>query len=109
MEKWAANTQGRLYRRFIEAGIASPPEHPLAQAIEGWLLGSLEFVERIKRQVESPGYHDEVPTARRIAGVPLQKVLESTAAHYGVVARKRSPSLPANIVTPQALKSQTRA
>lgn len=72
------------YRRFVEAGLAKPPANPLAEAVEGWLLGSQEFVERMKRLVKSPRHEDEVPTVRRISGVSLDKVLRSTAAHYGV-------------------------
>jgi REP element-mobilizing transposase RayT len=85
------------YRRFVEAGVAAPPENPFATAVEGWLLGSQEFIERIKRQVKPPKYRDEVPIARRIAGLPLKDVLEQTAAHYGVTlssfAGKRSGQL----------------
>lgn len=89
------------YRRFVEAGVASPPENPLAGATEGWLLGSQEFVERVKRRVRSPKYRDEVPAARRIAGLPLQAVLERTATHYGVTvssfAGKRTGQLSRDI------------
>jgi len=85
------------YRRFVEAGVTAPPENPLAAAVEGWLLGSQEFIERIKRRVKSPKYGDEVPAARRIAGLPLNDVLEQTAAHYGVAvssfASKRTGQL----------------
>jgi hypothetical protein len=36
------------YRRFVEAGLAEPPENPLRHAVHGWLLGSKEFVDRIR-------------------------------------------------------------
>jgi hypothetical protein len=72
------------YRRFVDAGIDHPPQNPFATAIEGWLVGSQQFVERIKRLMKSPKYRDEVPMARRLAGVPLAEVLEQTAEHYGI-------------------------
>ncbi len=82
------------YRRFVDAGMDQPTENPFATAIEGWLVGSQQFVERIKRLMKSPTHGDEVPTARRLAGVRLSDVLEQTAEYYGVdvasFARKHS-------------------
>ncbi len=72
------------YRRFVDAGVDHPPENPLATAIEGWLLGSQEFVARMKHLVKSPKYGDEVPAARRLAGISLSEVLKQTADHFGV-------------------------
>ena len=75
------------YRRFVEAGIDEPPQNPLAAAAEGWLLGSSKFVERVKGRIKSPKYRDEVPTARRLSGIPMAKVLKKTASHYKVPVR----------------------
>ncbi len=36
------------YRRFVEAGIDTPPENPLLKATGGWRLGGQAFVERVK-------------------------------------------------------------
>ena len=68
----------------VDAGVNRPPENPLASASEGWLLGSAEFAERIKRLMKLPKYCDEVPAARRLQGVLLSVVLEETADHFGV-------------------------
>ncbi len=79
----------------MEAGIDDPPQNPLAVAVEGGLLGSSKFVERIKRRITSPKYRDEVPSARRLSGIPLAEVLKKTAGYYNVpvssLARKHSP------------------
>ena len=40
------------YRRFVEAGLAKPPQNPLRPAVHGWLVGSQGFVDRIR--VASP-------------------------------------------------------
>lgn len=32
------------YRRFVEQGLADPPANPFRDAVDGWLLGSKEFV-----------------------------------------------------------------
>ena len=53
----------------VDAGVNRPPENPLASASEGWLLGSAEFAERIKRLMKLPKYCDEVPAARRLQSV----------------------------------------
>jgi len=42
----------RSYGRFVRAGVASPPRSPFAQAVGGLLLGSGEFVERIRRRLK---------------------------------------------------------
>ena len=51
------------YRRFVAAGVAQPPESPLAAMVDQWLLGSSPFVERIRRRARDPTYRDEVPHA----------------------------------------------
>ncbi|MBN1854122.1 MAG: transposase [Pirellulales bacterium] len=72
------------YRRFVLSGLENPHENPLAAAVDGWLLGSREFVERIKRLAKEPTHHDEVPLARRLRGIPLVDVLLATASHFEV-------------------------
>ena len=75
----------------------------------GRFLGNQEFVERIKRAVKSPKFQDEVPTARRIAAIPLHEVLKKTAAHYCVdtasFARKRSKARSRDVATWLARRS----
>ena len=74
--------------------VGDPPPNPLDTAVEGWLLGSSKFVDRIKRKIKSPKYQDEVPRARRLSGIALAEVLKKTAVHYNVpvssFARKHS-------------------
>ena len=41
-------SQARLaYKRFVEAGMSDPPANPLDNAVNGWILGSPQFVEQI--------------------------------------------------------------
>ena len=72
------------YRRFVEAGLAEPPENPLAKAVQGWLLGSAAFVQRIREQLEGPVHEDQVPAARRLRNVDPERVLDVVAGHYGI-------------------------
>jgi chromosomal replication initiation ATPase DnaA len=66
--------------------------------LEGWLLGSSKFVERIKRQLQTPKHPDEVPIARRLKSLSIREVLDATARRYCVDAASfaakynRSPS-----------------
>ena len=72
------------YRRFVQSGIRQPPTSPFADAVDGWLLGSQAFVDRIKQLVNEPKHEDEVPQARRLRNLPLETVLEAVAHHFEV-------------------------
>jgi putative transposase len=73
------------YRRFVEAGLVMPQENPLQRAAHGWIVGSPEFVDRVRSQVSPPRYPDEVPASRRLAAIDPETVLAAAAEHYGVV------------------------
>ena len=72
------------YRRYVEAGLAEPPENPLHKAVHGWLLGSAAFVQRMRDQMKQPAHEDQVPAGRQLRNVDPQRVLDAVAAHYGV-------------------------
>ena len=88
LNAWQGERGGKnpeaAYRRFVNVGVDKPPERPFDQAVDGWLLGGTEFVERIKRTLKAPTYQDEVPAARRLAGLPLTDVLKVIADEFGV-------------------------
>ena len=46
------------YRRFVAAGLTTPPAPPWAEARHGWLLGSERFLDRFL-----PRARDQAPTA----------------------------------------------
>ncbi len=46
---------GDRYRAFIEQGIQQHVVSPFADAIDGWILGSQEFAERIRQQLQPEG------------------------------------------------------
>lgn len=85
------------YRRFVEAGVVEPPENPLRDAAYGWLLGSQEFVERMRERLRRPRHEDEVPAARRLACVDPKEVLSAVCRYYGIsgedLRRRRSGHL----------------
>jgi hypothetical protein len=72
------------YRRFVEAGLVAPPENPFNRAAQGWLLGSQNFVDRVRSLMSGPKHRDEVPAARRLAELDPKTVLAAVAAYYGM-------------------------
>lgn len=71
------------YRRFVEAGLAEPPANPFQEAAHGWLLGSQQFIDRIKRLMKEPQHPDEVPSARRLGNLPMAAVIGAVADYFG--------------------------
>jgi len=53
LNAWQAEMGGsnseRAYRNFVESGIEKPPENLWKAALEGWLLGSEAFLNRMKK------------------------------------------------------------
>jgi putative transposase len=72
------------YRRFVEAGLAAPKENPLRHAVHGWLVGSEEFVDWIRSQIQQPRHQDEVPESRHLAGLDSRTVIAAVAEYYGI-------------------------
>ena len=72
------------YRRFVEAGVTEPPENPFRDAADGWLLGTQRFVDRMRDRMNQPSHLDEVPSARRLANLEPETVLDAVADYYGV-------------------------
>lgn len=100
------------YRRFVEEGIQRPPENPFRDAAFGWLLGSEEFVERIREAMRLPKHRDEVPAACRLAGRRLDDVLVAVADHYRVTTadlRSRQSGLVARDVAAWLARRLTTA
>lgn len=99
------------YRRFVDAGISDPPKNPLAEAVNGWILGCEEFVNRIKRQVTSPTYQDEVPAWRPLDSLSVDDVLDATASHFDAsresFRRKRSGEVSRDIAAWVARRTTT--
>jgi hypothetical protein len=72
----------RSYRRFVEAGLADPPANPLAEAREGWVLGSKAFLKRVKQRMAAPAQMDQVPRARRLMSLDAEKVIIADGKYY---------------------------
>ncbi len=81
----------RAYRRFVESGLTEPPIkppiNPFSAAVEGFLLGSQVFVDRIKRLVKAPSHPDQVPQARKLLR-RRREAIAAVANYYGVSPRE---------------------
>ena len=82
------------YRRFVDGGVDKPFQNPLARAIDGWLVGSRQFAQRIKNRMKSPQYADEVPAARRLNSIPLSEEVEEVLENPDGVETSRSSGRP---------------
>lgn len=70
------------YRRFVESGLETPPSNLLDDALEGWLLGSDTFLQKIKRLLIKPQHVDQTPKARRLTSLDANQVIATVAAYF---------------------------
>ena len=83
---WQGEMEGknseRAYRRFVDSGLESPPSNPLDDALEGWLLGSEAFLQKIKKIFTKPQHIDQTPKARRLTSFDANHVIAIVAAYF---------------------------
>jgi putative transposase len=74
-ELGGTESRARLaYKRFVDAGLTHPPPSPLDAAVDGWILGSEQFVAQCRKWQEK--------TESRTGTVSLQQVLEAVAMAF---------------------------
>jgi hypothetical protein len=69
------------YRRFVEAGVARPPDNPLRIAVDGWMLGGPAFVERMRALVQTDNDGPGAPTT-------LEELIEVTCRTFRLSAEQ---------------------
>jgi putative transposase len=73
------------YRRFVEAGLREPPKSPLAAAVGGMFLGSVEWVDWWRRRLAAEPVREDVPLQRELAWRPtLEDVAGAVSEAFGV-------------------------
>ena len=90
------------YRRFVAAGLTTPPAPPWAEARHGWLLGSERFLDRLRQRLGDQTHRDLRRERRLLRGLDLARVIEAVCSRYGVnrgqlaarSAPARRPALP---------------
>jgi len=74
----------RAYRRFVQQGIEDPPSSPFEHALQGWILGSQAFADRLRSLLPGHDEQQEVPRDRRLRCLDISLVWSAVARHYGV-------------------------
>jgi putative transposase len=75
----------RRYGRFLRAGLEEPPRSPFAEAVGGLIVGTSEFVGRIRRLIEDMPDDQEIPQRKQVRRRPeLATIAAAVAAHFGV-------------------------
>lgn len=115
LEAWqgamGGSNTGRAYCKFVESGIEEPPVNPLTAALEGWLLGSKSFLERMKRLVSKQKQMDQVPRARSLSSLNATEVISIVAQYFGtsveLFKKRRKVSLERDIAAWMAHRRTT--
>jgi len=85
------------YRRFTEQGLIEPPPSPFRAAFGGWVLGSSEFVDRLRNLAGPVAADPPPPEARRLSGLDPERICTAVSARYGLdptaMANRRDPHL----------------
>ena len=88
LDAWQGSLGGQdpaaAYRRFVQQGVELPPVSPFQQPAHGWLLGSQAFVDKIRREIKSPRFADEVPRVRTLEAVDFPTVFAAVSDYYQV-------------------------
>ncbi|MBI4620300.1 MAG: transposase [Desulfobacterales bacterium] len=76
----------RKYERFVEEGLSKEVENPLERGKGHGVVGSIEFMERIKQRfLSAPVQSRELPAVRKILGqVEPEKIIRVTCKEMGV-------------------------
>ena len=76
----------KAYRRFVESGVTNPPDNPLKEAFEGWLLGGEKFLGQIKRLISASGNGSGSCSAKLLCSLTPQGVIAVVAKFFSVDA-----------------------
>ena len=74
----------------MEQGIEQPPCSPFDSALQGWILGSQAFADRLRNLLTGDQAQPEIPADRVLRRVDLTLVWEATQEHYDLNAEALS-------------------
>ncbi len=87
-----ASLARRRYGRFLRAGVEDPPSSPFEDAAGGLLLGSTEFVDRVRRMLGERREDQDVPQLRQLQPRPaLETIKVKVAVEFAVDPGNWSP------------------
>lgn len=65
------------YRQYVEAALGQPVASPFEQAIDGWILGSESFADRVRQWITPPTRRPDAKRARRKAALRREDVAKT--------------------------------
>ena len=85
---WNGDHGGRdarqAYVRFVERGLADPPPWPFRDAFGGWVLGSEQFLARLRSLASSLQSDPPVAEARQLCGLDPKRIFDAIKSFYGL-------------------------
>jgi REP element-mobilizing transposase RayT len=88
LSAWSGEYGGRdpaaAYVRFVQAGLTESVASPFREAFGGWILGSAEFVQRVRDRAGGVASDPPLPEARQLAGLDPDDVCAAVAGYYGL-------------------------
>jgi alkanesulfonate monooxygenase SsuD/methylene tetrahydromethanopterin reductase-like flavin-dependent oxidoreductase (luciferase family) len=85
----------REYVRFVERGLDNPPPPPFREAYRGWVLGSEQFLDRLRNHASTSQSNPPLTEARQISGLDPKRILAAVSAFYGLdddaLSRRHDP------------------
>ena len=74
----------RAYRRFVNAAIGQACDAPWSDAVEGLIIGSKAFVDRIRGLLDNRTGDAAIPQLRQLVSRPvLARIIEAVAERFG--------------------------
>jgi REP element-mobilizing transposase RayT len=75
----------RSYGKYLRVGLEQPPPSPFTEAVGGLIVGTSEFVDRIRCLIENRREDSEIPQLKRVRSRPaLAAIVQAVSAHFGV-------------------------
>ena len=71
-----------------EAGLTDPPASPFRDTFGGWVLGSRDFVERLRALAGPVAFDPPLREARQLGGLDPSVVLAAVTEYYGLEAAR---------------------
>ena len=65
------------YHQYVEAGLSEPIASPFEQAMDGWILGSTSFAERMRELVLPEARRPSAGTQRRRVSVTQEQIVQT--------------------------------
>lgn len=110
--QWGGQDPLGGYRQYVEAELGHPPTSPFDDAIDGWILGSQQFADRIRKLVSPESHEPQVERARRMAPLDLVDLQRSVCEFYEIEPAElavRGSRHPARIIFASLARSHTAA